>query len=229
MSRENKHSSLGSSLLKLYQHGWGVPGGSSGGSVAWVKPPTASCYPHPSWRPIAGGNSRLVGPLRHNLEGGKPDREDIQICPVLNDHMNEQLLFSYAYLELSAPEQWLIKGHGHLHGVFLSKLYICKALGVAIILVAKDGDSVDCTTPMEVLLKLLCCGAIIHLSNPIPVSPRGTISHIEAQFGNGNTMTICYKLLHLQKIAFKQHSFSQDDMKINKGMNTNKIIYYWFY
>lgn len=79
MSKENKHSSLGSSLLKLYQHGGGVPGGSSGGSVARVKPPSASCYPHPPRRPIAGGDSRLVGPLRHHLKGGTQGREDIQI------------------------------------------------------------------------------------------------------------------------------------------------------
>lgn len=99
-------------------------------------------------------------------------------------------MYSNAYLELSAPEQWLIKGHGHLHRVFLSELNVCKALGVTIVLVAKDGDSVNSSTPMEVLLKFLCCGPIVHLSNPIPVTPRGPISHIQAWSGSSNTMTV---------------------------------------
>lgn len=58
-----------SSVLQLCQHGGGVPGGSSGGPVAGVEPPSTSGYPHSSGWPIAGGDAWLVGPLWHHLKG----------------------------------------------------------------------------------------------------------------------------------------------------------------
>lgn len=66
-SKESTLHSLTHSLLQQYHHRGGVPGGSSGGSVARVESASAPRHPHsPGWS-VAGRDAGLVGPLRHHL------------------------------------------------------------------------------------------------------------------------------------------------------------------
>jgi len=87
------------------------------------------------------------------------------IITILSEQkITERLLHrNLNYLDLPAPEQALVHGHGCGHGLSVSKLDVGKALWVAIVLVAQYGHSVDAATAVEVLLKLLGSCSVVNL------------------------------------------------------------------
>ena len=71
----------------------------------------------------------------------------------------------FAYLDLPASEERVVQGHGGADRVLIRELDVGEAFGLSVELVAEDGDAVDASAAVEVLLQLLGRRAVINVTD----------------------------------------------------------------
>ena len=71
------------------------------------------------------------------------------------------ILVSLPHLDLSSPEERVVEGHGRADRVLVRELDVGEPLGVAVKLVAQDGDPVDGAAPVEVLREPFSSRAVL--------------------------------------------------------------------